>query len=137
MNPFVKNALAFLLVVLVAGTVSTALALTLGGETVIDQAVIGQLSGVVLSLTFFLLPWSKTWYEVLAADQKQSVNVAAIFIVSLSLIGLSCLGVESGVPCSATGLMSLLVIFVNALIGNSGAYVATKHVLGKQPPKGE
>ena len=87
----------------------------------------GALISILLSL-LPLVPALKAKWEQAADDQKQAINVMALFVVTSIVAALSCWTELAFVECSQIGLYGLLRMFALAALGNAGTFVTTNKI---------
>ena len=92
----------------------------------LNQEVLATVAGIVLSLLFSYIPGLKSWYENLSGDYKSLIMLAALLVVTLGILGLSCIDWIDAVACDVTGIKELIWIFVLAAIANQGTYTVTR-----------
>lgn len=80
-------------------------------------------AGILLSLLFAYVPRLSDWYEQIDGVYKRLVMVAALLVVSLIILGLSCSAIFVIVTCNQAGIVMLVRLFVLALIANQATYL--------------
>lgn len=88
--------------------------------------LLSSIAGVVLSLVFSYIPGVSDWYEMLTPAIKRAVMAGLLFLVAAAIFGLSCIGLEVDVTCTAGGALGLLRLWFAALIANQSAYLISK-----------
>jgi len=87
------------------------------------------ISGAVLSLLFSYIPGLNVKFAELGSEVKRLIMAGLLLAVAASVYGLSCAGWGASlgivVPCDQEGLLSLIQVFVLALIANQSAYAIT------------
>jgi hypothetical protein len=88
-------------------------------------------TGIVLSLFSSYLPgWSK-WYSDLTSDYKRLIMALLLLIVAVGSFLLSCSGYGSqfniDTTCNPNGFISLVQIYIAALVANQAVYAITKN----------
>ena len=91
-----------------------------------SSELLASIAGIVLSLVFSYIPGIKQWFENLSPAVKQAVMGGLLLVVAAAIFGLSCLGIEVGVSCSAEGALGLLRLLIAALVANQSVYLITK-----------
>jgi len=96
------------------------------GELNLTLDVLSQITGIALSLLFTYVPGAKDWFENLETKYKPLTMVAVNLVVLGAIFGLSCSGVIYVAPCSVEGGLSMLRLFVQAMIANQATYLVTR-----------
>ncbi len=87
------------------------------------------LLGSVVSLAFSWFPGLKERYSALTQDAKSGIQIGVLFLLTAAVFGLGCVGIlNTGLVCSADGVVKTVIAFVLALASNQGTYQATKHL---------
>ena len=79
-------------------------------------------AGAVLSLAFAYIPGLKRKYDSLSGEWNRVIMALLLLGVAAAIYGLGCAGVVEGIDCSQAGLISLVQVFVLALMGNQSTY---------------
>lgn len=89
--------------------------------------VLNGASGVIISLIFSYVPKVQNWYAVLDSKNKRLVMLGMLFVVTVGIYALACLGVADRfglqVTCDQDGLVALVQAFLTALIANQATYL--------------
>lgn len=94
------------------------------------------LVGVIISLLFMYLPGLKTWYD--KQVNKALIMLGVLAVVSLGYFGLSCVPwIDMGiaVKCTLGGFMSVLIAFLQIVVGNQNSYLLTRRLTASQRAK--
>jgi hypothetical protein len=94
-------------------------------------------SGILLSLAASYIPGFSDWFGKLGSQYKRLFMLAALAVVALAVVGLSCANLGSlagqSVTCDQPGFMGALQAFVAAAIANQTAFLLSP----QKTPKGE
>ncbi len=84
---------------------------------------LGALSGVVLSLAFSYVPGLREKFAALETTTKRLIMAALLLVVAAGALGLSCANIVAAVECTQAGLMSLINVYIAALVANQAAFL--------------
>jgi hypothetical protein len=84
---------------------------------------LGAIAGVVLSLLFSYVPGLSDRFAALDATVKRLVMAALLFVVAAGALALSCTQIVVTIECSQAGLISLINVYIAALVANQAAYM--------------
>jgi hypothetical protein len=84
---------------------------------------LGAIAGVVLSLLFSYVPGLSDKFAALDATVKRLVMAALLFVVAAGALALSCTQIVVTIECSQAGLISLINVYIAALVANQAAYM--------------
>ena len=80
------------------------------------------LLGAVLALVFAYFPWVKDWFDGLDSAWKPLLNAGLLLVLSLALVGLSCLNLATYYECSTVGVVRAVIVWLLALAANQASY---------------
>ena len=87
-------------------------------------------TGIVLSLFSSYLPGWSTWYGDLVPAVKRLLMAGMLLIVAIGSFFLACTGYGDqfnlNVVCDPNGAVSLIQIFIAALVANQATYAISK-----------
>jgi hypothetical protein len=89
----------------------------------INVETISLVAGILLSLFASYFPGFKTWFGGLEPTYKRLVMLGALLVVSSSVFGISCTGLEPLVTCDVPGVWIMVKIFVMTLVANQAAFL--------------
>lgn len=88
---------------------------------------LSMLGGALLSLVFAYVPGADAWYAALDGTRKRLAMLAALLVVTICVVGVSCAGLGGAfgvsVECSASGAALAVRVFILALVANQAAYL--------------
>lgn len=88
-----------------------------------DAAFLSQIAGVLLSLAFSYVPGLREWYDGFDSPRKALFMAGLLFLAASVIFAAACGGIyATGISCTQDGALSLIKVFIAALIANQGAY---------------
>lgn len=87
---------------------------------------LSSVAGILLSLGFSYIPKLRQWHDRQTPEIKRLIMACLLLIVSVAIFALSCNGIVGGVTCDKAGAVSLVSIFIAALIANQGMFLISK-----------
>lgn len=92
-----------------------------------DAITLSTLSGSVLSLIFAYVPGLSAWFANLDGQKKSIVMLCGLLLTTVGVFVVSCTGVyDLGIACDKIGAVSLVKLFLAALVANQGTFAVTK-----------
>jgi len=92
----------------------------------ISSEMLVAVAGVVLSLLFSYVPGLRTWYAALKSEIKQLIMLGLLAVVSGAIFALGCFDILSiGITCDKYGAISMVWMFIAALVANQATYSIT------------
>ena len=89
----------------------------------ISSEMLVGVAGVVLSLLFSYIPGLRVWYAALKSEFKQLLMLGLLIVVSGAIFALGCYDILStGIACDKYGAISLVWMFIAALVANQATY---------------
>jgi hypothetical protein len=84
---------------------------------------LGAIAGVILSLLFSYVPGLSDKFGALPATTKRLVMAGLLLLVAGGALALSCANLIVTVECTQAGLLSLINVYIAALVANQAAYM--------------
>jgi hypothetical protein len=97
---------------------------------------LGAIAGVILSLLFSYVPGLSDKFGGLSATTKRLSMALLLLIVAIGTLALSCSNIVVSVPCTQAGLVSLINVYIAALVANQAAYLIAPGVSKAEKPAG-
>lgn len=84
---------------------------------------LAAISGVILSLAFFYIPGLSDKYNALEATKQRLLMAGLLLLVTVGALGLSCANIVVTVACTQAGVLSLINVYIAALVANQATYL--------------
>lgn len=81
------------------------------------------IAGVIISMLFEYLPKLHDWYNAQPDNYQRLMMLGLMLAAALGAYGLSCAGVVDAWACDKGGLLSMIKVFLAAVIANQATYV--------------
>lgn len=90
------------------------------------ESTITLIGGALLSLGFSYVPGFNQWFQSLSGVYKRLVLAAALLLVAVGSVALSCAGLfDTGAVCSEQGIMDVVSALILAFVASQAMYTAT------------
>jgi hypothetical protein len=74
--------------------------------------------GIIQSLGLEYVPGVAPWYSKRDDVQKRAIQAGGLLLVTVGILGLSCVAVLSGIECNQAGITGMFVTYFLALMAN-------------------
>jgi hypothetical protein len=102
-----------------------------------SSELLASIAGITLSLLFSYIPGLSTWYATLTGQYKSLLMAGLLLVTAAAIFGLSCANVAAYVTCDQAGAISLVKIFIAALIANQATYAISPQTEGVKAIKAD
>jgi hypothetical protein len=84
---------------------------------------LAAIAGVILSLAFSYIPGLSDKFSALEATTKRLIMAGLLLVVAVGAFALSCASVVVTVECTQAGALTLVNVYIAALVANQAAYM--------------
>ena len=92
-------------------------------QSQLTPETLAAVTGIILSLAFSYVPGANTWYAAKEPVVKRLIMAGLLLLVAIVIVLLSCTNVMVLIVCEKAGFLTVVQVFISALIANQAAFL--------------